>query len=261
MADPFPTHDLPDDFDGPQRISALAVSSLVFGLLCCVPVVGLFAAILGGASLIRIRDSEGRLGGKTLAIIGIVLGVIGTLGWLMIGIGMRQVYNSYQPGIAQPAASAMRAADAGDWTTFRTLLDPAASARLSDDDIKAFADLYHARLGDYQRPNLKAIASVLFAPQPAGIPAHASIMPVPSDFQKTAGLVILISDSPSVMQDVISKGASAQGTVGNILVIGGGKDFWLIDPMKYQSPPTSSPPRTSPPPGSTGPDSSAGTTG
>src|SRR5215471_14351758 len=87
MPDPYPRHDLmTEDSDRPQRVSALAVSSLVFGVLCCIPGLGLIAVILGAAGLIQTRDPEKRLTGRTLAVVGVILGLLGTVGWVgMLG--------------------------------------------------------------------------------------------------------------------------------------------------------------------------------
>src|SRR6185295_12076795 len=72
------------------RVSDLAVSSLVFGILCCIPGSGLIGVILGGSGLLAIGRSDGRLSGRTLAFIGLLLGVLGSAGWLAIGVGIRQ---------------------------------------------------------------------------------------------------------------------------------------------------------------------------
>lgn len=57
------------------RLSALAVASLVVGLLLCVPFVGLVGIGLSIGALLRIRGSSGRLEGSPLAAIGMALAV------------------------------------------------------------------------------------------------------------------------------------------------------------------------------------------
>ncbi len=61
------------------RTSALAVASLVTGVLACVPFLGLAAVLLGGIGLLRIRSSEGRLGGTAFAAVGLSLGSFNVL--------------------------------------------------------------------------------------------------------------------------------------------------------------------------------------
>ncbi|MGW0931774.1 DUF4190 domain-containing protein [Streptomyces sp. NPDC002644] len=55
-------------------VSGLAVTSLVFGVLCCVP---LFGVIFGVAALVRMRKQPQR--GKGLAIAGIALSAVGSI--------------------------------------------------------------------------------------------------------------------------------------------------------------------------------------
>jgi type IV pilus assembly protein PilA len=61
--------------NAPQKIptSGLAVASLVFGILFCVPLAPLVGFILGLFALSQISKSRGALGGRGLAIAGIVL--------------------------------------------------------------------------------------------------------------------------------------------------------------------------------------------
>ena len=79
-----------------------AVTSLVLGLLACIPVVtGLGAIVFGWLGLRQTR--EGR-GGRGLAIAGLVLGVISVLGWAGVGLGGWSIYrNSEGPRLAAEA--------------------------------------------------------------------------------------------------------------------------------------------------------------
>src|SRR5438128_267310 len=106
------------------RVSALAVSSLVFSLVCCIPGSGLVGTILGGAGLIRIGRSDGRLSGRALAFIGLALGLLTTILWLAFGVGTRQIAARYDTLWARPAAAALGALQKGDPTALRALLDP-----------------------------------------------------------------------------------------------------------------------------------------
>jgi len=67
-----------------QRTDGLAIASLVIGIVsiaCSVACLGIIlgptAAIMGFISRQRIATSGGMLGGGTLAIVGLVLGVVG----------------------------------------------------------------------------------------------------------------------------------------------------------------------------------------
>jgi prepilin-type processing-associated H-X9-DG protein/predicted Zn finger-like uncharacterized protein len=61
--------------DGPPKPSGLAIASLVLGLFICLPIASLLAIIFGIVALSKTRDP--RIGGKGLAIAGLVLGIIG----------------------------------------------------------------------------------------------------------------------------------------------------------------------------------------
>jgi hypothetical protein len=65
----------------PQRQSnGAAIASLVFGILGCVPfLTGLLAILFGFIGLRKTRDPY--VGGKGLAIAGLVLGILSILGW------------------------------------------------------------------------------------------------------------------------------------------------------------------------------------
>ena len=78
------------------RTDGLAIASLILGILslvcslaCFGIVLGPAAAIMGFISRQRIASSGGALGGGTMAVIGLVLGVIGfvaSVGWFFLGI-------------------------------------------------------------------------------------------------------------------------------------------------------------------------------
>jgi Domain of unknown function (DUF4190) len=78
------------------RNDGLAVASLVIGILalacsvaCLGIVLGPTAAIMGFISRQRITSSGGALGGGTLALIGLILGVVGfvaSVGWFFLVI-------------------------------------------------------------------------------------------------------------------------------------------------------------------------------
>lgn len=255
------------DMDAPQRVSVLAVSSLVFGVLCCIPVVGLIAIILGASGLIRIREAEGRLGGKTLAIVGIVLGMLGTLGWLAVGVGVRRGYASAEAGLFKPTYAAMGAMDKQDWPKFRMLLEPKTSDSLSDADLETFRDAYQAQFGAFKGP--ASLGSVLMIPQPPGTPAFGgAVMPVPTEFQQGPAEVMLVADGTNTLGEILtgrmtaSGGAvTANGHVTNIAIVGdGSKHLWLVDPMK--SPKAKGPAGSRPPqPAPTAPSGPAGSSG
>lgn len=70
-----------------KKTNVPAIISIVCGVLGCVPfVTGLAAVILGVVGLRKTKDPQ--TGGKPLAIIGIILGVISLGGWTLFGGGI-----------------------------------------------------------------------------------------------------------------------------------------------------------------------------
>ena len=76
------------------RNDGLAITALIFGIaslvcsfICLGIVLGPAAAIMGFISRQRIATSGGALGGSTLAVVGLVLGIIGfiaSVGWFFV---------------------------------------------------------------------------------------------------------------------------------------------------------------------------------
>lgn len=70
---PAPPGASPDDY---RRVSAMAVTSLILGILWLWGFGSIMAIVFGGVSLYQIHLSRGRLAGTGLAIAGLVLGVV-----------------------------------------------------------------------------------------------------------------------------------------------------------------------------------------
>lgn len=68
----------------PRKSNGAAIGSLVCGVLFCIPVVtSLAAVILGFVGLRKARDPQ--VGGKGLAVAGLILGLLGVGGWVLFG--------------------------------------------------------------------------------------------------------------------------------------------------------------------------------
>jgi len=83
------TKDYTGEYGPPVRTSGMAVFSLVAGILSYFMFffVGAVAAvILGHAALGEMRRSEGRVGGRGLAVTGLVLGYVQVVGVLLLGL-------------------------------------------------------------------------------------------------------------------------------------------------------------------------------
>jgi hypothetical protein len=78
---PLPPLPIEYGYGGNQpRTSGAAVTSLVLGIVGCVPfVTGILAIIFGIVGLRKTRDPS--VAGKGMAVAGLVLGIVGVLGW------------------------------------------------------------------------------------------------------------------------------------------------------------------------------------
>lgn len=135
--------------DEPQRTSVLAIGSLVCSLICCLPVIPLIGSGLGVGAIIGIGGSNGRVGGKGLAIAGIIIGVLVTIAQVAfvvtakqgIDMGVRLIYGS--------ADRLMTSIESGDFDAARALLT-GPGATLPDESFTDFRDAYHAEYGPFQ---------------------------------------------------------------------------------------------------------------
>lgn len=73
---------------GPERTSIPAVLSIVSSAICCIPGAGVLGALLGVLGLVNIARSGGRLGGRVLAVLGIVLGLLFSVMWVGISLAV-----------------------------------------------------------------------------------------------------------------------------------------------------------------------------
>ncbi len=146
----YPNERKYDEFDSePQRMSWLAVLSMIFAVICCIPGFGLIAAILGIGALVAIRGSGGRLGGRALAIVGALLGFLATIAWLVLLIGVASGWRIYTEQIIGGTGEILEAMQDDDVGEFREHLFESASAELSDEDIRAFFAAVEHEYGDY----------------------------------------------------------------------------------------------------------------
>lgn len=89
----------------PAATSALAVNALVFGILgivTCFPLFAIPAVVCGIVGLNNISASAGRLGGRRMAIAGVVLGGIGIALMLLVIMG------TLLPALSEARRNAMR---------------------------------------------------------------------------------------------------------------------------------------------------------
>ena len=94
----------------PEKTSGLAIASLIFGLFFLFFPLSIVAIVFGHISLSQIKKNAGRLGGKGLAIAGLVLGYLGVaIIPLILIIAAIAIPNLLRARIAANEASAVNA--------------------------------------------------------------------------------------------------------------------------------------------------------
>lgn len=211
---------LPDEATLPQRVSTLAILSLVFAITCVLAPIGL---ILGGAALISISRSRGQLRGTGLAVTGIVIGLVCSLLLVGTGIGANYAVNM----AVTPADKALQAIEAGNWTAARAeMAGPAAS--VTDDELLQFRDAYQGDYGSYQSlprgvfrvladandPRMQAMSQVMRL-----YPGNRSL-PLLGTFDQGTAPVIVVMETMG--------GPPVPANIG--IVRPDGSLLWLVDP-------------------------------
>src|SRR6267142_7016101 len=83
----------------PQGSNGLAITSLIMGILSCIPGVGLLAILFGALGLGKAKDP--RYGGKGLAIVGMVLGLLSIVVYAGIGYSVYWGFGKFK-AMAEP---------------------------------------------------------------------------------------------------------------------------------------------------------------
>lgn len=182
-----------------SRTSIMAILSLITGGLCCLPITGPVAVALGGASLFSIARSEGRLTGKPMAVIGLVLGLISAAVWVSVAVGASSVINA----IRQSATPMLTAIQNGDVAGVRQALPLASQAGLTDLQVQRFSAEVQTKLGKVKGlpTNLGDIFKYyinISSALPPEILAEmtdktnpVTYLPIPVDFEKGRATVLL----------------------------------------------------------------------
>ncbi|MCR9075425.1 MAG: DUF4190 domain-containing protein [bacterium] len=136
-------------YQEPERTSIMAILSLVMSLLgCCVFITAPIGVLLGIFGLIGTSKSNGRVGGKGLAIGGIIVGVLAMAIWAGIVFGFGGMMNVAIKQFGSTTESILSDIQSGDYDAARANMAGPGSIT-SDEDLAAFNAAYTADLGSY----------------------------------------------------------------------------------------------------------------
>jgi hypothetical protein len=232
---------LPDDELPIARTSKLAIASFISGMVCCIPLLGSAAVIMGAFAVARISQSRGRLDGRPLAIIGMVLGMLSLVLWVGLFIGMASAVGQVHRNVIVPTENAMLAIERQDWAAAKTFMKP--STVVTDEQWSKFRDAYHASLGDFiglqndlsieQAFRAYSQRKTLTVATPG---KNAFPLPVPYRFKNGDASVFLIIDESVSPWGPISHDLTLNGLVENLAIVKGDEPPILLIPAAPSAP-------------------------
>ena len=89
----------------PGAISSMAVASLVLGLLSFTIIGAILAIVFGHVAQAQIKQSQGTLGGKGLALAGLIMGYLVIVPAVIVGIVYVAILVLAPTGVKQPAVT------------------------------------------------------------------------------------------------------------------------------------------------------------
>lgn len=130
---------------GPMGTSKLAIVALVCSLLICIPYVAPLAGIvLAIAALVTISKSQGRKGGKGLAIAAVVLSCF----VMLADVGLTMfLYNTMNTMFCTPAKTFIQRLQNDDIDGARAVLSPTTSDAISDEELAEWKDWISSNCG------------------------------------------------------------------------------------------------------------------
>lgn len=256
----------PLDTGADQRTSVMAITALVLGLICFIPGLSVLAIILGVSSLLIISRSQKRIRGTSLAVAGLVIGLIVSAFWISVVVGAAQILSILKTRYAEPTQRSLAALDTGDLAGARAMFSPAAAAGISDESLGEFRAAYSAELGHFREvPHslLEVISAYRELRSVAGpYQGRNDVFTIPARFEKGTALLVLEEDpaprsgpvgAPAQMKDL--QIVTPRGTTIDLAVAPGASAPAAPSPGAPEGPTRSEPRETDPSsPGSTPPE-------
>lgn len=222
------------DFAPPpeSRTSVLAILSLVCSLICIVPGLGLLGAILGISALFSISRSQGAVRGNGMAAAGIAIGLLLTVIWVGIGIGMAQFNGALGKNFIAPVAGVVQSLETGDYKTARASFDKSLDAAVTDEQIAAFVTAYQGELGHFQSMP-RSLFEMITAYSQVGqrmqnYQGGPGEIPLPGNFDK--GPAIVLIRVPTGQQNPPTSGTWMPSLTNIGVLTSSGKAIWLLPP-------------------------------
>lgn len=143
-----------DDQHDESKMSALAVAGLACSLVCLIPLLPLVGAALGGAALMKINASRGRLTGVGMSLVAIVLGLAITAGQGMLAFGASRLYEmttKFMGPMTIEVGSAVSQIAQGDYEKAKSHFTPESAAKITPEEFEQFRAALSANFGEHQK--------------------------------------------------------------------------------------------------------------
>lgn len=228
----------------PGRTSVLAVLSLVCSLICCIPGLGLAGLALGVLAVLLIGGSKGRVGGRGLAVAGIVIGLLVTAAWLAIAFGAASFARQFSS-----VPDVLESVEQRDLAAVHAELSPTAQTFVGPDELERFAQEVQAEHGSYvgsydsvldifgaygelSGPLQNAFNAVNVSFTNAG----RTLVPVPAEFDTGSALMVIVWPSSMTNPQTNSSGLPVFENIG--IVKNDDTWIWLYPPPALGNTPT-----------------------
>lgn len=180
----------------PERTSIASVLGLICSIVgCCLPV-GILGVVLGLFGVIGSSRSRGRVGGRGLGIVAIILGALNTAIWIGIAVAITGGVNQLVTQIAPQFVQFIEDAES-DPAAARALLSPQEATNYSDAELLAFNQAVEAEFG--ATVTLPQSLGEMFEGWVAAAPAFQmyqgqQVIPIPATFDNGPVMVVVIQD-------------------------------------------------------------------
>ncbi len=138
-----------EESTGNAKTSGLAITSLVCSLIICCPITTIIGPILGLVALVTIGSNPQKKG-KGIAIVAVLIGLIVTLVWAVVGYQFYgKIIKPFMETMMTGPDSALTAGYAGDTAGFKAKFY-GDGAIAPDEEAAAFIESLRERYGEFQ---------------------------------------------------------------------------------------------------------------
>lgn len=193
-------------------VAALVASPVWAAAIVALPLLGIVGIVLGGLALRQIGRSEGRMGGRPVALMGLLLGIMTATLQGAVTIGALARYMPIQTHVAPALTEMARRSTAGDAAAARVALAQGSSATVDDARLRWFFAGLESKHGPLERVvfgvrTLGETRETLRRATSSNPPTAAAPTQIPTPlemrFKKGSATVYVYFDEQALSQDAV----------------------------------------------------------